>query len=122
MAIVGSGYDRDVGGAQGVQETIFGVPSNIWDSWSQSKKDLYLQDYTRSDAESEYYTMEDKSLGYQLSYLYTGITDAILGTDAVATGEKVNDELIPQAKQTLETGKDITKTLVILGVLYLALK
>jgi|TARA_E500000331_G_C17031441_1_gene615309 hypothetical protein len=58
--IIGSGYDRNVGGAQGTgyqgraYDAKYGVPVATWLSWSTFKQDLFIQDFNRSDAQKNY--------------------------------------------------------------------
>ena len=66
MAIIGSGFDRGVGGASGTgflggslpyrsEYRAAGVTPEIWLSWSESKQALWLQDFNRSDTQAKYY-------------------------------------------------------------------
>ena len=93
---------------------MYGVPAATWNSWSAHTQQLWLQDYNRTDAQATYY--QDQSLGYDVAYAYTGVVDAILGTEAVETGEFVNEtieDIQDKAADVLDTGKDITILLAI---------
>ena len=105
--------------------TMYGVPVATWNSWSAYTQQKYLEDYNRTEAQATYYTMEDKTLGYQVAYVYTGVVDAVLGTEAVETGEDVNqmvEDLQEKTADVLDTGKDITILLAIGAALILLSK
>jgi len=99
---------------------IYGVPANTWNSWSAHTQQLWLQDYNRTDAQATYY--QDQTFLYDVAYTYTGVVDAVLGTEAVETGEFVNEtieDIKEKAGDVLDTGKDITLIALGLGALIL---
>jgi hypothetical protein len=84
---------------------IHGVPTATWNSWAKGytgeglslQQELWLQDYNRTQAQKDYH---ETSGGWDTAaYVYTGYIDMLLGTEAVITGEKVNDEIIPAIKE-----------------------
>ena len=99
----------------------FGVNTATWTSWASGydgslgqyspRQQLWLQNYNRTKAQEEYH---ETSGGWDTAaYVYTGYVDLLLGTDAAVVGEKVNDELIPKVKETVEA----SYTPIILAVL-----
>jgi len=99
--------------------TMYGVPINTWNSWSASRQQLYLQDYNRTEAQTSYYTMEDKSLPYQVSYAYTGLVDTATGKESVELGESTN-EFIADVQEYPSKVIDKSKDLALLGGILLA--
>ena len=65
MAIIGSGYDRDVGGAQGTgyqglaYSSTYGVDVSTWMSFSKREQELWIQDVNRTQAQKDYSTDSD---------------------------------------------------------------
>ncbi len=118
MAIIGSGYDRDVGGAQGTGFTGgsfpykseyqgAGVSLEMWLGWSQSTQEKWLQDYNRTDAQKTYYQDSDYAKVYRLKE---------------KTDELIIDPIIDASGKLYEGTKFTLSTGLILGALYLALK
>lgn len=118
MAIVGSGYDRDVGGAQGSGYTggsfpylpeyaSAGVSIEKWMSWSDATQRTWLQEYNRTDAQQNYYKDSDYAKTFYMK-------------------EWFDDNVLDPAKdfsvKGLETTKDTITLAIILGGLYLALR
>ena len=72
MAIVGSGYDRDVGGAQGTgyqgldYMTSYGVDVSTWMSWNRRQQELWIQNVNRTDAQQDYSTDSDYAKVYDI--------------------------------------------------------
>ena len=112
----------EYGGMVSGESLVYGVPLVTWESWSDQTKAKYLEDYNRTQEQQDYHTMEDKSFGYQLGYLYTGIVDILLGTDSAQVGEDTNKAIYETIPEALDTGKDYLWTALLLGGLYLALK
>jgi len=89
---------------------VYGVPVDLWNSWAKGydgslgelslQQQLWVDEYNRTEAQQDY--VDTKSDWYNVAYAYTGIIDHFLGTEAVVTGEKVNDELIPKITETIE--------------------
>ena len=103
--------------------TIYGVPYATWNSWTAQHQQKYLEEYNRTDAQQTYY--QDQTLGYDLAYVYTGVIDAVLGTEAVETGEDVNqmvEDLKEKTADVLDTGKDIGILIAIAGLFLLTRK
>ena len=67
----------------------YGVDLRTWVTWNDRQKELWIQEYNRTDAQQNYATDLDWQTG--TAYAYTGIVDSILGTEAVETGERVNE-------------------------------
>jgi len=105
--------------------TMYGVPMATWNSWSAYTQQKYLEDYNRTQEQADYYKWESQSLPYNLAYTYTGVIDAIFGTESVETGEDVNqivEDLKDKSSEILDTGKDITILLALGGLLLLMSK
>ena len=109
------------------QDMMYGVPASTWYNWSAHTQELWLQDYYRTDAQATYYTMDTKSDAWKAAYTYTGITDAILGTDAAETGETVaelKEDLIETGKdlyeKTLDTGELLLGVAIVGGLILLS--
>ena len=94
MAIIGSGYDRDVGGAQGAGYTggalpyfsayaARGVTPEIWLSWSTSKQTLWLQDYNRTEAQQNYSEDSPQAYAYDYVNFIDDATDPTTYTDPI---------------------------------------
>lgn len=99
-----------------------GVPTEMFYGWSDLDQDKWVQDYYRTQEQQDYSLMEDKSSGYQAAYWYTYLTDVILGTEAVETGERVN-ETIEDVHDAVTDPVNQTVALALgLGLLYVALK
>ena len=71
MAIIGSGYDRDVGGAQGLGYTglpydaKYGFTASAWYSLSRNQQELFLKDFNRSKEQATYYKDSDQAKAYE---------------------------------------------------------
>jgi hypothetical protein len=100
-----------------VGPTTHGIDTSIWNSWDTQTQELYLQDYNRTPEQQNY--VDTKSDWYNVAYAYTGIIDHYFGTEAVETGEWVNDEFVPAVK---DAGKDLVLAGLTLGGLYLIFK
>lgn len=97
---------------------MYGVSAVKWNSWDAHTQQLWIQDWNRTKAQATYY--QEQGFGYDVAYTYTGVVDAILGTEAVETGEKVN-ETIEDAQEFYEDAKEaipaVLETGAIVGVL-----
>jgi len=82
---------------------MYGVSAVKWNSWDAHTQQLWLQDYYRTEAQATYY--QNQGFGYDVAYTYTGVTDALLGTEAVETGETVN-QFIDDSQEFYEDAKD----------------
>ena len=92
MAIIGSGYDRDVGGAQGTgylggslpyrsNYRAAGVTPELWLSWSDNQQALWLKDYTRPQDQSTYHAASPQKLAYAYVHFIDTATDPTTYTD-----------------------------------------
>ncbi len=103
MAIIGSGFDRDVGGATG-DMTYAGVPADVWFNMTERERELLQQDYLRTDVQSNYFQNQDTAT--QLAYVYTGIVDHYTGLESAEVGESTN-EFISDAKDRANTALNL---------------
>ena len=64
MAIIGSGYDLSVGGAQGTgfqglaYDVKYGVPLATWMAWGPITQQAWLEEYNRTPEQQNYSTEE----------------------------------------------------------------
>ena len=71
--IIGSGYDRDVGGAQGTgyrglpYSSSYGVDVSTWLSFSKREQELWIQDVNRTQKQATY--SEDSPQAYAYDYV-----------------------------------------------------
>jgi len=102
--------------------TTYGVPTSTWLSWNAHTQQLWLQDYTRTQPQADYY--KEKGTLYDVAYTYTGLVDVATGLDASEIGANVNatiEDVKEKAGDVLSTGKDIGIILAIgAAVLFLS--
>mgnify|MGYP001193428640 FL=1 len=71
MAIIGSGYDRDVGGTQGLGYTglpynaKYGFSPSAWYNLNRREQELIIQDFGRSKDQQTYYQDSDQAKAYE---------------------------------------------------------
>jgi len=104
----------------GTESMTYGVPTTTWNSWDARTRELWLQDYNRTEEQATYYS-EDKSWYWDEAQAFNQYTtDAYEGI--IDRGESVYDDF----KEGLDWGADFAdKALVYgigLGALYLLLK
>jgi hypothetical protein len=128
MAVTAYDYDREAGGMTGTR-TEAGVPIDTWNSWSAFNQDLFLQDYMRTDLQSNYY--DDWCANNPTAcaaYIGTAAIDSLTGLDAAeATDEggwiddasDALDDVKDDVIEIVETGKDITTAAIIVGAILL---
>jgi len=115
----------------GGQTMVYGIPVTLWNSWAKGydgslgelspQQQLWLDEYNRTPEQQNY--VDTKSDAFNLAYAYTGIIDYFTGWEAVETGEKVNDEIIPYIDDVVSDPLNQSLVLaVLLGGLYLVLK
>jgi hypothetical protein len=94
MAIIGSAYDRDVGGAQGTGYTglpyssSYGIDAGTWLSFSKREQELWIQDVNRTQAQQDYSTDSD----YAKVYEYKEKADEYVIDPIIDGGEQVYDD------------------------------
>jgi|TARA_R110000824_G_scaffold325853_1_gene512743 hypothetical protein len=96
-----------------------GVPIKTWDSWSETEKDLFLQDYLRTESQQNYY--DDWCVNNPTacaSYIYTGYIDLATGGDAAAAADEggwvdtatdTYDDVVESGKEYVAQTIDFTK-------------
>ena len=102
-------------------DTIFGVPKETWAGWSVGTRAKYLEEYTRTPVQADYYKKQPFLV--DTAYAYTGLVDTVLGTDASEIGASVNIT-IADTKQKISdvagTATDIVPIVVLLGLAFIA--
>jgi len=100
----------------GTESMTYGVPTTTWNSWDVRTRELWLQDYNRTEEQATYYS-SDKPWYWDEAQTFNQWT-----TDATERAESVYDDFTGG----LEWGADFAdKALVYgigLGALYLLLK
>ena len=103
--IIGSGYDRTVGGSQGDGYTklpwksSYGIPVQTWLDLSQREQELWIQDSNRTTAQQNYSTDSD----YAMVYLGKEYVDNTLVDPIIDTGTNI----ISKAQETAFKGLEI---------------
>lgn len=114
--LVGSGFDRSVGGASGVgflggplpyrsEYRAAGVTPEIWLSWSGNKQALWLKDFNRSDTQATYYKDSDQRKAF----------------DYVSFIDDSRADIVDYGADIANLGKDYTRNLAIAAVALLIL-
>jgi len=91
--IIGSGYNRDVGGSQGLGYTklpwksSYGIPVQTWLDLSQREQELWIQDLNRTSAQETY--SEDSPEAYAFKYKDFVDNTADKTKDILNTGSEV---------------------------------
>ena len=118
MAITGSGYDRDAGGAQGKGFTggnlpyqpayaSAGVSIEKWLSWSYQTQLKWLEDYNRTPEQQTYAEDSDYAKVYNIKEW---------------VDETLVDPLVELPSKLIDTTKTGINTALVIGALYLALR
>ena len=122
------------------EETIFGVPIETWNSWSQFTKDKYMQQYdavdpfgeegycfTHGDGRTTCYN-RDTTTGEMIAYTYTYGVEEVTGDDVIThdtgveTGETTNEileeleDLPEDLKDIYVEGKEYATLAILIGV------
>ena len=114
--IIGSGYDRDVGGAQGTGYTglswsqEYGIPVQDWYDLNTREQELWIQDVNRTTEQQNYSTDSD----YAKVYVIKEGVDEYIIDPVVHTTQTVYEDV----KGAVSYGFD-TATLVGIGALIL---
>ena len=95
-----------------------GVPIKTWDSWSESEKDMFLQDYLRTESQQNYYDnwCENNPTACG-AYIYTGYVDLATGGDAAQAADEGGwvDDVQEAVEDTQEAIEDTYDTLIDTG-------
>ena len=103
--IIGSGYDRTVGGSQGdgylglPYNSSYGIPIQTWLDFNHREQELFIQDFNRTTAQQNYATDSD----YAKVYLGKEYVDNTLVDPIIDTGTNI----ISKAQETAFKGLEI---------------
>jgi len=99
MAIIGSGFDRSVGGVQGLGYTglpydeKYGFSVAAWMDLNVRQQELIIQDYNRTDKQANYYKDSDQAKAFE----YVSFVD-----DKVKQGKDVVADVTATATKGIE--------------------
>ena len=103
--IIGSGFDRDVGGTQGLGYTglaydvKYGLTPSQWYDFNLREQELFIQDYNRTGAQETYY--DDSPQAYAFDYV------------------NYVDDKREDVRDVLNTGKDLSLALGLVALAFL---
>ena len=116
MALIGSGFDRDVGGVQGTgylggslpyrsEYRAAGVTPEIWLSWSETKQSLWLQDFNRSNTQANFFKDSNQRKAF----------------DYVSFIDNSRDDIVEYGANIADLGQTYTRNVAIAAVALLIL-
>ena len=94
--IVGEYGGIQGGGGITLPEFVLGVPYETWSSWDEHQKQLFIQDYFRTDTQATYYDDSPQATAFEYVTFIDDVTDTTKETwdDITDFGqEKIGDAL-----------------------------